>query len=56
MVIRRNQKTVTMVTDENHQWNVAPGLLRKVEGGAAFDIPVSLALMEGRKALGQKKP
>lgn len=30
-VIRLNQKTVTIATDDNRQWNVSPELLRKVE-------------------------
>jgi hypothetical protein len=54
MVIRRNKKTVTMVTDDHHQWNVAPGLLLKVEG-KALEIPVSLSLVKGPKAFGKKR-
>jgi hypothetical protein len=54
MVIRRNKKTVTMVTDNHHQWNVAPGLLRKVEG-KTLEVPVSLSLVKVPKTLGKKQ-
>ncbi|MDD3650616.1 hypothetical protein [Immundisolibacter sp.] len=30
-VLRLNQKTVSVVTDDGHQWNVAPGLLHLVQ-------------------------
>jgi len=30
-VVRLNQKTVGIVTDDSHQWNVAPGLLRLIK-------------------------
>lgn len=29
-VIRLNQKTASIATDDDHRWNVAPTLLRKV--------------------------
>jgi hypothetical protein len=29
MLTRYNKKTVTVITDSGHQWNVAPGFLRK---------------------------
>jgi hypothetical protein len=28
IIHRLNKKTVTIITEDNHQWNVAPGLLR----------------------------
>lgn len=31
MLIRYNRKTVTVVTDSGQRWNVAPGLLRRVD-------------------------
>jgi len=43
-----------LVTDDNQQWNVAPGLLRKVEGHI-LEIPAPLTLVKGTKALGKKK-
>lgn len=30
VVLRLNQKTVSIATDDGHQWNVAPGLLRLI--------------------------
>src|SRR5271169_6110095 len=30
MLTRYNKKTVTVITDDGRQWNVAPGLLRRV--------------------------
>lgn len=29
MLTRYNRKTVTVITDDGHQWNVAPGFLSK---------------------------
>ena len=31
MLTRYNKKTVTVITENGQHWNVAPGLLRKVE-------------------------
>jgi hypothetical protein len=31
MVLRLNKKTISVATDDGHQWNVAPGLLRLVQ-------------------------
>jgi len=33
IVTRYNRKTVTVITDSGQQWNVAPGLLRRGDGG-----------------------
>ncbi|HEV2992318.1 MAG TPA: hypothetical protein VG759_28050 [Candidatus Angelobacter sp.] len=33
-ITRYNKKTVTVITDCGHHWNVAPGLLYKVKGGS----------------------
>jgi len=33
MLTRYNRKSVTVITDEGQQWNVAPQLLRKVTAG-----------------------
>jgi len=30
MIIKHNRKTVTVVTDDHHQWNVAPVFLSRV--------------------------
>ncbi len=32
MLTRYNKKTVTVITESGEQWNVAPGLLRRVNG------------------------
>jgi hypothetical protein len=37
MVLRLNKKTVSVATDDGHQWNVAPGLLRLIQ--SAGDVP-----------------
>jgi hypothetical protein len=31
MVLRLNKMTISVATDDGHQWNVAPGLLRLVQ-------------------------
>ena len=31
MLVKYNKKTVTVVTEHGEQWNVAPGLLRRVK-------------------------
>lgn len=33
IVLRLNKKTISVATDDGHQWNVAPGLLRLVRSG-----------------------
>src|SRR5260221_14338042 len=35
ILTRYNKKTVTVVTDSGQHWNVAPGLLRRVDSGSA---------------------
>ena len=37
MLTRYNRKSVTVITDDGHRWNVSPAFLRKAEpaGGAA---------------------
>lgn len=39
MLTRYNRKSVTVITDEGQQWNVAPQMLRKVTIGAAAAAP-----------------
>ena len=34
MLTRYNRKTVTVITDDGHHWNVSPGFLRKAESHA----------------------
>ena len=37
IVTRYNRKTVTVITDTGQQWNVAPGLLRRVNSQEQTD-------------------
>lgn len=37
IITRYNKKTVTVITDGGQQWNVAPGLLRKLNPSASTD-------------------
>jgi hypothetical protein len=40
LLIKYNQKTVTLITDSGQRWNVAPALLSKIK-------PVSASAKEG---------
>lgn len=31
MLVKYNKKTVSVITDDGHQWNVSPTFLRKIE-------------------------
>ena len=37
MLTRYNKKTVTVITESGEQWNVAPGLLRRVNRSQSAD-------------------
>jgi hypothetical protein len=37
MLTRYNKKTVTVITDSGQHWNVAPGLLRRVNSSQSTD-------------------
>jgi hypothetical protein len=39
MVLRLNKKTISIATDDGHQWNVAPGLLRLVQSAGDVAWP-----------------
>jgi hypothetical protein len=39
IVLRLNKKTVSIATDDGHQWNVAPGLLRLVQSAGDVQWP-----------------
>ncbi len=39
MLTRYNRKSVTVITDDGHQWNVAPGLLSRAAAPAAVKPP-----------------
>ena len=38
MLTRYNKKTVTVVTETGQRWNVAPGLLRRVEESPTAEV------------------
>lgn len=38
MLTRYNRKTVTVITDEGRQWNVSPGLLRKIRSSTQSPV------------------
>jgi hypothetical protein len=37
MLTRYNKKTVTVITESGEHWNVAPGLLRRVNSSQSAD-------------------
>lgn len=39
MVLCLNKKTISVATDDGHQWNVAPGLLRLVQSAGDVQWP-----------------
>ena len=39
MLTRYNRKSVTVITDDGHQWNVAPGLLSRAAAPVAAKPP-----------------
>jgi hypothetical protein len=39
IVLRLNKKTVSIATDDDHQWNVAPGLLHLIQSGRDVQWP-----------------
>jgi hypothetical protein len=38
MLVRYNKKTVTVITDDGHHWNVAPSFLRRRESPGSTDV------------------
>jgi len=43
MLTRYNRKSVTVITDDGHRWNVAPGFLRRAEPtGRAATAPLTV--------------
>lgn len=39
IVLRLNKKTVSVITDDGHQWNVSPGLLHLVRSARDIQWP-----------------
>jgi hypothetical protein len=40
VLVRYNKKTVTVLADDGHQWNVAPTFLRRVVEAGGDDRPL----------------
>jgi hypothetical protein len=49
MLTRYNKKTVTVITESGEHWNVAPGLLRRVNSSRSTDNPSPNVLQLHRK-------
>jgi hypothetical protein len=41
MLIRYNKRTVTIITDDGHQWNVSPGFLHKTARPEGAEVRAS---------------
>ena len=40
-LIKYNQKTVSILTDDGHRWNVAPSLISKIKTVATTDVEIT---------------
>ena len=49
MLTRYNKKTVTVITETGEQWNVAPGLLRRVSSSQSADSASANVIQLRRK-------
>jgi hypothetical protein len=49
MLTRYNKKTVTVITESGEHWNVAPGLLRRVNTSQGADNPSPNVIQMHRK-------
>jgi hypothetical protein len=49
MLTRYNKKTVTVITESGEHWNVAPGLLRRVNSTQSADSPSANVIRLRRK-------
>jgi hypothetical protein len=49
MLTRYNKKTVTVITDQGEQWNVAPGFLRWAENPQGKDTVVTKVIQPDQK-------
>lgn len=49
MLTRYNKKSVTVITESGEQWNVAPGLLRRVSSPQSGDNPSTNVIQLRRK-------
>jgi hypothetical protein len=46
MLTRYNRKSVTVITDDGHRWNVSPGLIRKVSTGTGTPMKNALPIFK----------
>jgi hypothetical protein len=49
MLTRYNKKTVTVITEGGECWNVAPGLLRRINNSRTADNPSANVIQLNRK-------
>jgi hypothetical protein len=49
MLTRYNKKTVTVITESGEHWNVAPGLLRRVDSSESGDNAAANVIQLHRK-------
>ena len=49
VLTRYNRKTVTVITDDHGQWNVAPSFLRKVGAAAGSDASGTNVVLMGKR-------
>jgi hypothetical protein len=49
MLTRYNKKTVTVITEGGEHWNVAPSLLRRIDGTQSADKPSANVIQLHRK-------
>jgi hypothetical protein len=49
MLTRYNKKTVTVITEGGEHWNVAPGLLRRINNSQTVDNPSANVIQLHRK-------
>jgi hypothetical protein len=49
MLTRYNKKTVTVITEGGERWNVAPGLLRRINNSRMADNPSANVIQLQRK-------
>jgi hypothetical protein len=48
MILRYNRKSVSLVTDQGHQWRVGPGFLRNAEGDVIDSTTEDVLLLPKR--------
>ena len=46
ILTRYNRKSVTVITDDGHRWNVSPGLIRKVSTGEDAPMKSAIPILE----------